>query len=144
MNLALLALWSSLPARAIIYGGNPTLTVHIERAEGDLDGGLASPQKVRLHACGGGYTDFAIGGTVDPVEGFSVPVVAGNWCGIVLFWEEPTTLWGENSSGPWEITVHDPAHGGALGSSPTVVPLYFTVEEGIIYGGNPTLVLSIQ
>ena len=143
--LIALTLALSSPAHAGIYGGNPKLHAQIVRTEDDLITGDATPDFARLVYCAGGYEDFDLSGTVDPVEGFEVAVDPGDWCGVELHWEDSTWLEGDGSGGTYVIRVDTPVHGGPLLSTgPTVIPLFFVVEEGVIYGGNPKLQLWID
>lgn len=139
MFLSLLAL--ALPAHAVVYGGNPGITVRIAHVPDDLDYGVATAVKVRLHACGGGFTDYWIGEAVDPVAGFTIPVDAGNWCAAVVYWEDEPVLYGNS----YVIAATETSHGGALvANGPTLDPFYHTVIQGVVYGGNPEVILRIE
>ena len=73
-------------AHAVIYIGNPNLGFHVDRQQHDYVSGSVDLDTVRVHHCGGGYTDYPVGQTIDPVDGFDVAIAAGNHCSVTLFW----------------------------------------------------------
>ena len=78
-----LALASS--AHAFVFIGNPKLHLEVSRAEADLTGGDAYVDLVRVHACGGGYTDYAVEQWVDPTDGWDTTIAGGDswmWCWV--------------------------------------------------------------
>lgn len=132
-------------ASAIIYGGNPELTLQVTRPTGDLDDGGVLLHKVRLVACGGGWTDFVIDETIDPVVGYTLDVSAGDWCTARFYWDNDLILNGTNSNGSYRMRYEQDVTVVTLGSPivPVALTPYVTVF-GIIYGGNPELHVVID
>lgn len=77
---------SLFPAHAWTWVGTPVLTVMVDRPAHDLASGSAVLTKIRMHTCGGGYTDYSVGQTLDPTQPYSRSIGAGDWCGVTVVW----------------------------------------------------------
>lgn len=149
LRFALLAVASTVAfastAEAIIHGGNPHLDFFVTPPEGTLSGGDVDVDRIRVHNCGGGFTDYIVNETIDPVEGYGLDITGGNLCGVTVFWDSDMYLDGNNVSGDYTIRYDDDLTYVPLGNPTSAVPLApFFVEDGIIHGGNPHLDLEIN
>ena len=143
MSLAILLALALPAAHAVIYGGNPNLTITVDHA--DLDTGYADLTSVRLTSCGGGVTTVSVNDTFDPAEGLTVAIPAGNYCAVTLTWGDVMELEGSSPAGSWTAEYDSATTFVPLATpiSPvTLSPL--DVTSGVIYGGNPNLRLFIQ
>jgi hypothetical protein len=139
MSLLLLA----FPAHAIIYGGNPGVVIHADRPQHDLVGGAVKLGKVRMHYCAGGGADYPVGEWIDPVEGWVVPIAPGDYCGVTTFWDSALTLDVNGQDGSFGVAYTQSFTDTPLPTQPVVLtPI--SVVYGIIYGGNPGLVVTIE
>lgn len=128
-------------ADAAIYGGNPKVVVMIDHdGQGLLQGG-ARLHRLRLHGCAGAGPSLWVDQDFDPVSGLEVPIPAGDWCGVTLEWEGPIWLEADSFAGVSDAASSwsdlDPATPGAA-----LQP--FRVTEGVVYGGNPKLVVWVE
>ena len=130
-------------AHAGIYGGNPGISVWADRAQHDMNDGYAKLGKVRVHICGGNtVVDYTVDEEIDPVEGYTVTVNGGDFCGVTFFWDTDVTIHGGTGTG-WGI-AYTPSS-TYLPISTMVAPLTpFNLLYGVIYGGNPELHMSID
>lgn len=145
MNVLALALALLPSAHAVIYGGNPGLTIDAVRVPNDLTEGSVDLAKVRMHACAGGFTDVTVDDTIDPVASHTVAVPAGNWCGVTLYWDSSMILEGNSPAGPYTLAYDEPTTYFALATPiPLVYLTPYEVVTGVIYGGNPGIQLTIQ
>jgi hypothetical protein len=86
-------------APAVIYAGNPDLSFHVQRLSSDLESGSGYLIKVRIHECGSlAYTDYPVGQSIDPVDGYSMSIAGGDLCGATLFWAADVTLAGHDGT----------------------------------------------
>jgi len=127
------------PAQAVIYGGNPHITFTADRLEADLDEGDVTIEKVRMHYCGGGYTDITVDEQVDLVAGWGLDFAPGNYCAVKLFWDTDLLLDGTDTNNNAFTISHDAAftHIGLTTGSSTVALSQVDWIVGVIYGGNP-------
>lgn len=133
------------PAHAVIYGGNPELTIWVERSPDDLIDGDVDLTNVKLSVCGGGTTTVSVGAAIDPVAGYTVAIPAGNYCGLTVTWGSVLELTGFGAGGAWVGEYDKPSTYFPLASPIAPVALTpFTVTSGVIYGGNPELHAVIQ
>lgn len=131
----------STDAGAVIYLGNPTLNVRVDRPLGDYVEGTVDFDKVRVHHCAGGYTDYTVAKTIDPVAGYDVDIDAGNHCGVTFFWDSVMDIDGpaytvRYSGSTTAVTLDTPIDPVAL------TP--YTVISGSMSGGGPQLVVTID
>ena len=128
-------------AEATIYAGNPKLVVLMDHAGQDLLQGAARLHRLRLHGCGAPGPTLTVDQDFDPVSGLEIPIPAGDWCGVTLEWEGPITLEAAGFSGESDAAGTtsdlDPATPG-----PALQP--FEITEGVIYGGNPKVVVWVE
>lgn len=141
--LSLLALTG--PADAVVYQGNPVLRFRVDRTQGDYLEGSSALDKVRVHHCGGGATDVAVGEDLDPVAGFEVAIPAGDHCGLVLFWDGPMDVDGDGSLGAFTVRVT--AGSTTLTLADPIAPVAlapWSVVSGSMSGGGPWLLASLE
>ena len=144
MTLLALAL-SAAPAHAIVYGGNPDLSLKVDRPPHDIVEASVDLATVRVHTCGGGYTDYTIGDPVDLALGFSIPIANGDYCAVTVFWDSVMTIVGDNPDYDFVLEYSYASTGLQLQGTEQAVGLApFTLVSGIIYGGNPALVVRIE
>lgn len=93
-SLPLFALALSTSASAGIYTGMPDMTFTAGRHDNDLISAIAEVDGVRIHNCGGGYTDYGVGDTVDLVKGFTITINGGNLCAAEIFWDSDIYITG--------------------------------------------------
>lgn len=130
------------PAHAMIYGGNPDITMWADRAQHDMIDGYVKLGKVRVNLCGGGVVDYVVNAEIDPVEGYTVNVAGGDFCGVTLFWDTDMTINGGTGTG-WGIAYTPSSTYVPIASM--VAPLTpFTLLYGVIYGGNPDFHIAID
>ncbi len=92
----LAALTVSSTASAGIYTGTPIINFQASRMDMDFIAGTAEIEFVRIHSCNGGYDDYAVGTTEDPVEGFSITVDGGDLCDAEVFWDSSVYITGKS------------------------------------------------
>lgn len=103
--LLLLGLAVATPAWAYVWFGNPSnVIVRIDRAAGDITSATGTLAAIRMHACGGGSTDFAVNQTLDLTTPYTRTVSPGAWCGVSAVWASEVEI----SNGSWTV-VHDEA-----------------------------------
>jgi hypothetical protein len=131
----------STTAHAFIYVGNPNLGFRVDRPAGDYVSGSVVLTKVRVHKCGGGYVDYPVGATVDPVAGGSVPIGAGNLCFATFYWGSTMEV-----DGPaYTLEVEDSTTTVTLGEEISPVALTpYTVVSGTMSGGGPWLLVDVN
>lgn len=136
---ALVALGST--AHAFVYVGNPNLGFRVDRPADDYLSGSVVLTKVRVHKCGGGYTDYPVGATVDPVAGGTVPIGAGDLCFATFFWGSTMEI-----DGPaYSLEVDDSTTTVTLGAEIAPVALTpYEVTSGTMTGGGPWLLVDVD
>jgi hypothetical protein len=139
--LALVALALPVPAHAVIYIGNPTLGFRVDRPANDYVDGSVYLIGVRVHYCGGGYDDYAVGQTIDPVAGYTVTVSGGNLCGATWAWGSTMSI-----EGPaYDLEAYDDTTFFAIDGDIDPVALEdWDVVSGTYSGLGPYGVLSIH
>lgn len=143
--LATLALLSASPAHAVIYGGNPELTIKVQRPQDDLTGGTVTLETVVLHLCAGGAAMWNVDTQIDPVVGFSMDIPAGNFCEVELVWGDTMELDGDGAYGTFALEYDESATWITLvGATQSVELDPVTWTSGVVHGGNPELDLTIQ
>jgi len=141
--LTLAALAAAVPASAFIFVGNPHLTLQV--IEADIDEGSVFLDKVRVHPCGGGHTDYSVQETIDPVEGYTLEIAGGDICDVTLFWGGVMTLEGEDSNGAFTLEVDDGPTGLNIdGTGSDSVSLPYDQTSGFIFVGNPHLHVDVE
>lgn len=138
----MLALLLASQAHAVIYTGNPDFGVEVARPAGDYVEGEVYLDKVRIVTCSGSWTDYAFGGTVDPVEGFTVTVAGGNLCAAVFYWGSPMTIDGDGAHGAFTV-AYDAGTTVVLLDTPVPPEALepYTVTSGWMDGGGPWLTM---
>lgn len=144
LPLALLGL-ATPDANAVIYVGNPDLTITVDRSQHDLDSGSVQLDKVRMHACSGTTTDYTVSSTIDPVYGYTLGISGGNYCGVTFFWSSSMLLDGTNNNGAFEFSYSRSTTYVALA---TPIPPVGLSPITVVYGspglGLPELQVAIQ
>lgn len=129
-------------AHAVIYGGNPELTVWADRAQHDMIDGYVKLGKVRMNVCNSSPVDYVVNADIDPVAGYTLGIAAGDYCGATFFWDTNMTIDGGTGTG-WGIEYTP--NSNYLPIATMVAPLTpFNLLYGVIYGGNPELHMSID
>ncbi|MCB9673446.1 MAG: hypothetical protein H6736_24700 [Alphaproteobacteria bacterium] len=128
------------PAHAAIYSGNPATTFRIDRPQGDLTDGDVNVYKLRIHYCGGGYTDYSVKQWVDPVDGFSVTINGGNLCSATVFWDSDIVLHGNG----FEIVAEPTLTSVSLDPIKDADVLPWHVTEGNPGAGTPQLLVELD
>jgi hypothetical protein len=128
-------------ALALQYNGTPVVTFRADRPAGDYVSGEVELQKVRVHGCSGATTDVVVGAVIDPVLVQTVPIPAGNHCGLTFFWSTVLDIYG-------------PAYTVRYSQSSTYVALAvdiapkalspYTVVAGTMSGGGPRLLVDVE
>lgn len=144
LSFTLLSLLSN-PAStlAIVHGGNPNLHIHVDQAAGYLTQGSVDLDKVRVESCGGGFTDYQVDQSIDPVAGFDLSISGGDLCGVELFWDSEMMLDGSGPQGAFSLSYDQTSTWIALPAQPQALTPW-TPETGIVHGGNPNIYLSIN
>lgn len=128
-------------ALAVQYQGTPVFTFRVDRPAGDYVEGAVGLEKLRVHHCGGGYTDVSVGATVDPVAPVSIPVPAGDHCAVTLHWSTDLDVDGPT----W--TVRYAQASTTLVLEEEIAPKLlspWTVVAGTMQGGGPWLLAAID
>jgi hypothetical protein len=130
-------------ASAVVYGNAPDLLLEVDRYEQDFASADVTLDKVRLHYCGGGYADYEVDTSIDPVAGHSVAVQNGDYCGVTAFWA--TDLYIDGANGAFTLRYSpDSTYVALSGTTQSADLAPFTVVDGFIHGGNPKLWITIQ
>ena len=145
LAISLLALLSNLPATtsAIVHGGNPNLHIHVDQAQGYLTQGSVDLDHVRVAYCGGGFSDYTVADSIDPVAGFDLTISGGDLCSVELFWDSEMMLDGVGPQGAFSLSFDQTSTWIALPAQPQALTPW-TPETGIVHGGNPNIYLSIN
>jgi hypothetical protein len=142
MSLSLLLATS---AHAFLYGGNPAVRVFVQRPAGDLVSGSVELQKVTVHPCAGGYTDYAVGEVIDPVEGYTVQIAGGDLCGLRFWWASDMELDGDGTLGAFSL-LYGEAYTN-ISIDPDIVSVALTpydLVSGSMTSGAPRLSVTID
>jgi hypothetical protein len=139
----LVAVWPllSMDAHAIYYIGNPNLGFKVDRPAHDYVGGSVGLTKVRVHHCGGGYTDYSVGQTIDPVDGYDIPIASGDYCELTFYWSSVMDITGPSytvrySESTTSVTLDAPIDPVAL--------MPYSVVSGSMSGAGPSLIVVID
>ncbi len=135
-----LALASS--AHAFVFIGNPKLHLEVSRAEADLTGGDAYVDLVRVHACGGGYTDYAVEQWVDPTDGWDTTIAGGDLCGVSVKWGSDVSVQSSTFALRYEQLVTQVPFTTSTGGATSLTPL--VVESGTLTGSPPVLQATLD
>ncbi len=136
-----LALSLSLPARAVVYTGNPDLGFRVDRPADDYVDGVVLLETIRVHHCGGGFTDVDVDLTIDPVAVTWVPIPAGNHCAVTWFWGSVLDVNGPS----WTVRYAEATTTVTLAAD--IAPKALTpwsVVSGSPSGGGPWLLSIIE
>src|SRR5687768_16459739 len=98
LSVVMLLIGAVSPAHAVVFAGNPKVGFHVDRSAGDYVDGAVYLTGVRVHYCGGGYDQYAVGQTVDPVAGHEVTVAGGDLCGVTWYWGSAMEIEGASFS----------------------------------------------
>jgi hypothetical protein len=128
-------------ADALIYSGNPDWSFYVDNTGGTLTGGEVWLNKVRIHRCDGGYTEYAVQQSVDPVVGHTVvDITGGDLCAATMYWGSDMELSGSGFTLRYAentTTVSlDPL------SAAWLTP--YDVTSGTLSGGAPKLFVTLQ
>ena len=129
-------------AHAVIFGGNPELTIWAERDPADLTDGAVTLDKVRMDLCNGSPVDYEVDEQIDLIAGYTLAIDDGNYCGATFFWSSDMTLQGSTGNG-WGIEYTQNATYVPI-STMTKALTPYTVIYGVVYGGNPGLKMAIE
>lgn len=129
-------------ADAFVFIGNPKLMVEAVRTEGDLTDGQVYLDAVRVHKCGGGYTDYPIDEWIDPVEGWETTISGGDLCGASVKWGSDLMVESSAFELRYEQMVTQVVFASAAGGEEELTP--FVVESGSFSGSNPVLMVTLD
>lgn len=147
MNQAALGLACSLlistpfEASAVQYAGNPNLTLRVDRPAHDYLDGSVTLQKVRVHHCAGGSTDYTQNQAIDPVAGHQVAIGAGDHCGLTFYWSTAMDIDGSG------FTVRYAEATTSVTLASTIEPVALTpcgVISGSMGGVCPRLYVTVN
>jgi hypothetical protein len=131
----------SAPAHAFIYVGNPSLGFRVDRPQADYVDGAVHLDKIRVHHCGGGYTDVTVDQTLDPVALNHVAIPAGDHCSLTWYWGGDLDVDGASYTVRYAeatTTVVLDAEIPPKSLSP------YSVVSGSMSGGGPWLLSAIE
>jgi len=134
---------SSLPvdASALTYNGNPNLGIYVDRPAHDFTGGSVYLTGFRVFNCGGGYTDYLVGATIDPVDGYNVAISAGDYCSVNVYWGNTMVVHGPS----YTVDYDEPYTSVTLAAPiPPVALTPYEVVSGSMSGVGPKLFLTID
>lgn len=137
----LLAALLSSPAEALIYLGNPSLGFRVDRPAHDYVEGTVELDKVRVHHCGGGSTDYPVGEVIDPVEGYALTISGGNHCGLTFYWDSVMDIDGPTYTVRYEEATTNVTLAEEI--DPVVLTPY-DVISGSMSGYGPRLIVTID
>jgi hypothetical protein len=139
--VGLLALVSS-DAQAFLYFGNPgNLSFRVDRPADDYLDGSVYLTKVRMQHCAGGYTDYAVNQTIDPVAGYSLSIGPGDECYATYFWGSTMDIDGPT----YTVRYSQPTTTVALSGDIAPASLSpYSVLSGTMSGGGPWLMMVIE
>lgn len=138
--LTLLTLLTN-PANAWNTSTNPQIVVKVVRDEADLTGGYAELDGVRVHYCGGGYTDYTANATFDPVQGWSATINGGNLCMVEVIWDSSTFVWSED----FELKSSVTSHNVKITTSENATDWTpFMLADGTFWGSDPKLIVAFD
>lgn len=132
-------------AHAVYYAGNPTVGFRVDRPAGDYDDGAVDVDKLRVHHCGGGYTDYDVSAVVDPVAGHEVTIAGGDHCSLTWFWDSDVVIDGTGASGAF--TVEATADSVTIPLDTEIDPVLLTpwsVTSGTMGGGGPWILTYVD
>ena len=132
-------------ARAVIYAGNPNLGFRVDRPADDYIGGTVTLDKVRVHHCGGGWTDYPVGQVIYPVAHYTIRFAAGDHCRVSYYWGSALEIDGDGSLGPFAVAYSQAITTVTLAADIDQIPLApYSVVSGSMSGGAPWLLMSID
>jgi len=139
--LIAMGLLAPLSANATQYGGNPVLSFHVTRPENDFVAGDVVLHQLRMRKCNNQTVTYTIDDDIDPVDGWSKSIPAGDYCNATLVWDTVMEI-----DGPSYVLEYDAASTAVplSGQSQTVVLSPIDVVSGTFSGNLPRLVLTIQ
>lgn len=134
--LSFILLSTSTPAHAYVYWGNPEFKLSIDRTEGDLVSGVADLAGIRVHKCGGGYTDYVADETIDPIVPWTTTIEGGDLCAVEVLWDSVVQVW----SSAFALKSNSASHVFYLEGATAQVPLTpFVVTGGTFSGSTPNI-----
>lgn len=141
LSLSLLA----LDAHAFVFLGNPDVGFRVDRPQGDYVDGSVILEKLRIHHCGGGYTDYTVDKVVDPVEGYDVTISGGDHCYATWFWDSDMEIDGDGVAGPYTVEYTGSTATVTLSNDIDWVALSpWSVVSGTMVGGGPKLLTWVE
>lgn len=142
MSLILLLI---APAHAFLYGGNPAVRLDVQRASADLVSGDVDLTKLRVHYCSGGFADYTVGQTIDPVAGFTQVISGGDICDLRFYWGSDMMLDGSGSLGSFSLLYGEAYTTVPVDPAIAIVPLTpFELVSGSMTSGAPGLRVTIE
>lgn len=143
LTLAVVALFTTVAAHAFVYAGNPKLTLEVESGD-DLTDGEVTLDVVRVHACGGGSTDYQVNEEIDPVAGYELDIGGGDLCSVTLFWSDDMLLHGVEGGVPFSLEHVQSSTQVDISGQPEWTALPTDGVNGFVYAGNPKLHVTVQ
>lgn len=131
----------ALPAHAVVYGGNPHLTLQVDWPGETLTDGAVELGAITVYKCLGGKHEWTPGIPIDPVQGWTMSLPSGNYCSVKFEWDTVMEL----ESDDFTVEYSQSSTTISLtGASQSVTLSPWRVTDGVVYGGNPNLTVTIQ
>ncbi|MBX2802409.1 MAG: hypothetical protein KTR31_32315 [Myxococcales bacterium] len=144
--LLLLPLVVGTTAHATLMTGNPgDATLKVDVGSNTLTWGSVDLDKVRLHWCGGGFTDHNVGQNIDPVAGHTISGINGDVCGMTVFWDSDAELDGDDGGTTYSLEVTATTTYVDVDPSPSPSAYGpYTVTSGSFSGQGPRLEIELS
>lgn len=129
LSLCVLAL--NLPAHAVVYAGNPVITLQLDHPNLAMQNASVWLEEVRIHRCDGTVLALPVDEAVDLVAGVEVDAPPGDYCALTLVWD--SAVEGEGGLPPGSIAwvyEHPSTHVDLGVAMPPVDLAPYTVLDG--------------
>jgi uncharacterized membrane protein len=128
-------------SHAFVYVGNPALTFHVARPENDLESGSVVLHQLKMHKCNGQVVTSTYDVTIDPIDGWSTTISAGDYCSATLVWGSVMEVEGDT------FVVEYEAASTTVQLGAQIAPVLLTpvdIVSGSFSGNVPRLLLEID
>jgi hypothetical protein len=142
--LVLTGLFVSTPAFAWTWFDNlPVVSVRINRSTNDVTSAVGYVEDIRMHKCGGGFTDYAVDQTIDLKNAFTKTVGTGDWCGVSVRWGSNVAI----TNGAWTVQYSELFTALPIDSKPATMNTALTpydVSTPTFSGTAPRLYVTVN